>query len=162
MKKLLLVAFLTFACASVIRAQDLDVEYIDQNVYVYEEQWSFGQNPFLRNLENQPFIDIPGQVGKVAVGGVSLAVGIPFVMIGQTVYFPFSGQRKFYPGMKQMYYSYYDFIMDEFRYSGYYLLAMPFYCVKMILWDCPIYLYESAFGADIEEEDKDFPKTIEE
>jgi hypothetical protein len=164
-------SFLAIVCISIVRAEqdeknkdavpkDLDVEYIDHRVYVYEEQYSFGQNPFLRNLENQPFVDVPGEVGKVTVGGVTLVVGIPFVVIGQIFYFPFSGQKKFYPGMKQMYFSYYDFTMDEFRYSGYYLLALPFYGVKLLVWDGPIYLYESAFGAEIENP-KTFP-TVEE
>lgn len=116
----------------------------------------FGSNEWLRSMENDPFVDIPGEVGSVAFGGTALLAGIPFVLIGQIFYFPFSGQKYFYPGMKQMYFSYYDFVMNEFRYVGYYLLATPFYGVKLCVWDAPVYLLEAAFGS---KKDPDQPYT---
>ena len=122
--------------------------------------YSFGRNPFLRNMQNQPFIDVPGDVGKVAFGGVFLVLGVPLVMIGETLWFPFSGERHYYPAMKEMYFNYYDFVNNDLRYTGYYLLALPFYAVKGVAWDIPIYLYESAFGADIEDQENYFP-TVE-
>ena len=62
--------------------------------------------------------------------------------------------------MKQMYFSYYDFVMNDFRYAGYYLLATPFYIVKGCIWDGPVYLYEAAFATDHPDDDKDLPQTI--
>lgn len=115
---------------------------------------SFNNNAWLVCMENNPLIDVPAEVGSIAFGGTSLVAGIPFVLLGQIFYFPFSGQKYFYPGMKQMYSSYYDFTMNQVRYVGYYLIGAPMYLVKGIIWDAPVYLYESAFGA---EQDKEQP-----
>ncbi|MDD3127580.1 MAG: hypothetical protein PHT27_08190 [Candidatus Izemoplasmatales bacterium] len=117
-----------------------------------EDVCSFNNNAWLSSMENNPLVDVPGEVGSIAFGGTGLVAGIPLVLLGQIFYFPFSGQKYFYPGMKQMYFSYYDFIMNNFRYSGYYLIAAPMYVVKGIIWDVPVYLYEAAFGADQDKE----------
>lgn len=119
-----------------------------------EDVCSFNNNAWLVCMENNPLIDVPAEVGSIAFGGTSLVAGIPFVLLGQIFYFPFSGQKYFYPGMKQMYASYYDVTMNQVRYVGYYLIGAPMYLVKGIIWDAPVYLYESAFGA---EQDKEQP-----
>jgi hypothetical protein len=119
----------------------------------------FGQNAFIRKLQNEPLTDIPGDIGKVTVAGVSMVVGIPLVFVGQMFYYPFSSEYSYYEGMKYMYYGYYDVVKNDIQYSGYYLLALPFYLVKLIAWDAPIYGYEAICNKP--DNRKPAPKTFE-
>ena len=92
-------------------------------------------------------VKVPAGLGKDVVGGAFLAPGIPLAFVFGTLYFPFSGESRYYKLLWKSYHNYSDVVKTKLSYLGYYSIGIPFYIAKKTGIDLPIFLYESTCGA---------------